>query len=106
DRVVVMKDGQVVESGSVAEVIGRPQADYTRRLIASQPALMPPRAAPVKPVEDPILTLDDLRVSFVQSHGFVDWLRRRPPHLVRAVDGISLGVNRGEALGIVGESGS
>jgi peptide/nickel transport system ATP-binding protein len=106
DRVVVMKDGKVVETGSVAQVIGRPQADYTRRLIASQPALMPPRATPAKPPEDPILTLDDLQVRFVQSHGFVDWLRRRPPHLVRAVDGITLSVNRGEALGIVGESGS
>ncbi|MFI5018095.1 MAG: dipeptide ABC transporter ATP-binding protein, partial [Dongiales bacterium] len=106
DLVVVMKDGKVVETGSVAQVIGRPQADYTRRLIASQPALMPPRAAPAKPAEDPILTLDDLQVRFVQSHGFVDWLRRRPPHLVRAVDGITLSVNRGEALGIVGESGS
>ncbi|HEY2110103.1 MAG TPA: ABC transporter ATP-binding protein [Dongiaceae bacterium] len=106
DRVVVMKDGKVVETGSVAQVIGRPQADYTRRLIASQPALMPPRATLAKPPEDPILTLDDLQVRFVQSHGFVDWLRRRPPHLVRAVDGITLSVNRGEALGIVGESGS
>jgi peptide/nickel transport system ATP-binding protein len=106
DRVVVMKDGKVVETGSVAQVIGRPQADYTRRLIASQPALMPPRATPAKPPEDPILTLDGLQVRFVQSHGFVDWLRRRPPHLVRAVDGITLSVNRGEALGIVGESGS
>jgi peptide/nickel transport system ATP-binding protein len=106
DRVVVMKDGKVVETGSVAQVIGRPQAEYTRRLIASQPALMPPRAAPAKAPDEPILSLDDLQVRFVQSHGFLDWLRRRPPHLVRAVDGITLSVNRGEALGIVGESGS
>src|SRR5262249_1684590 len=39
DRVVVMKDGQVVEAGTMAQIIERPQAEYTQRLIASQPAL-------------------------------------------------------------------
>jgi peptide/nickel transport system ATP-binding protein len=107
DRVVVMKDGLVVESGAVTQVIGRPEAEYTKRLIASQPALMTPRpAAPAAPGGGPILSLDALQVHYPLAHGLVDWLRRRPPHVVRAVDGISLSVGRGEALGIVGESGS
>ena len=42
DRVVVMKDGKVVETGAIADIIERPREDYTRRLIASQPFLMPP----------------------------------------------------------------
>ncbi len=106
DRVVVMKDGQVVETGPVAEVTERPKAEYTRRLIASQPALMLPAARATRPEEAAILSLDDLRVEFWQSRGLVDWIRRRAAHVVKAVDGFSLRIERGGALGIVGESGS
>ena len=40
DRVVVMKDGRVVETGAMTEVLERPREDYTRQLVGSQPALM------------------------------------------------------------------
>ena len=66
DRVVVMKDGMVVETGSVDDVIMRPQEDYTRRLIASQPSLMP-QAASVTRSQPPLLRLDRLSVHFGQS---------------------------------------
>jgi len=39
DRVLVMKDGRVVESGSAADVFERPQSDYTRQLLAALPTL-------------------------------------------------------------------
>ena len=39
DRVAVMHEGHVVEEGITADVIDRPTADYTRRLIASVPEL-------------------------------------------------------------------
>jgi peptide/nickel transport system ATP-binding protein len=105
DSVVVMKDGKVVESGPVADVIERPRMDYTRRLIASQPALMPPASSATR-AGDPILSLDNLRVHFPQSRGMGALLTGRPRHVVRAVDGVSLSLARGETLGIVGESGS
>ena len=35
DRVLVMKDGRVVESGSVADVLGAPKENYTQRLLAA-----------------------------------------------------------------------
>ncbi|GEM29473.1 ABC transporter ATP-binding protein [Nocardia neocaledoniensis NBRC 108232] len=42
DRVLVMKDGRVVESGDVESVLRAPQHDYTRRLVASVPRLPEP----------------------------------------------------------------
>ncbi|CAN5297416.1 ABC transporter ATP-binding protein [soil metagenome] len=105
DRVIVMKDGGIVESGSVHEIIVRPKKDYTRRLIASQPAFMPP--APVQNGQRlPLLSLENLSVHFAQSRGLMSWLTRKPRHAVKAVDGVSLTLGQGEALGIVGESGS
>jgi peptide/nickel transport system ATP-binding protein len=106
DRVVVMKDGQVVEAGPVDQVIDNPQADYTKRLIASQPALMTPAKRTARPDGPAILSLDDLRVEYRQPRRLTDWMRGSPPHVIKAVDGISLKISRGGALGIVGESGS
>jgi ABC-type glutathione transport system ATPase component len=105
DRVVVMKDGKVVETGPVADIIERPRMEYTQRLIASQPALMTPASFSVHEGE-PILSLDNLSVHFPQSRGVGALLAGRARHVVRAVDGVSLTVARGETLGIVGESGS
>jgi peptide/nickel transport system ATP-binding protein len=105
DRVVVMKDGKVVESGPVGDIIERPRIDYTRRLIASQPSLMPP-ALVAAHGREPILSLDNLSVHFPQSRGMAALLAGRERHVVRAVDGVSLSLARGETLGIVGESGS
>jgi ABC-type glutathione transport system ATPase component len=105
DSVVVMKDGKVVESGPVADIIERPRIEYTRRLIASQPALMSPASFGTH-AGGPILSLDNLSVHFPQSRGMGALLAGRARHVVRAVDGVSLSLARGETLGIVGESGS
>ncbi|WP_069865980.1 dipeptide ABC transporter ATP-binding protein [Pseudomonas citronellolis] len=43
DRVLVMKDGHIVESGPVREVFARPQHDYTRALLGAIPHLPQPR---------------------------------------------------------------
>jgi hypothetical protein len=79
--------------------------DYTQRLIASQPALMSPASFGAHE-GGPILSLDNLSVHFPQSRGVGALLAGRARHVVRAVDGVSLSVARGETLGIVGESGS
>ena len=49
DRVVVMKDGTVVETGAVDDIIERAAQDYTKRLIASQPALLTPAVPSATP---------------------------------------------------------
>ncbi len=97
-RVYVMRYGEVVETGTVAEVFSRPQHDYTKALIAAEPSgrkVPPAKDAPI------LLSGTDMRVTFKMPGGF---LRKAPPLV--AVDGISLSLPRGGTLGIVGESGS
>ena len=107
DRVVVMKDGAVVETGSVEQILRQPREEYTRRLIASQPSLMTPAVGgPKRPEEAPHLAIEGLKVTFYPGQSLVSWALRRPPQEVKAVDGVSLSLRRGGSLGIVGESGS
>ena len=57
-------------------------------------------------VREPLLVVDDLRVSFERGRGITDRLAGRPPHAVAAVRGVSFSIARGETLALVGESGS
>jgi oligopeptide/dipeptide ABC transporter ATP-binding protein len=54
----------------------------------------------------PLLEVRDLRTRFALRGSFLDRVRGRETGSVRAVDGVSLTLKRGEVLGVVGESGS
>jgi microcin C transport system ATP-binding protein len=99
DRVVVMKDGRVVEQGPVAEVFTNPQHPYTRMLLATEPKGRP---APVATDAREVMQGEGVKVHFPIRRGF---FRRTVAH-VKAVDGVSVAVREGETLGLVGESGS
>ena len=99
ERVCVMKEGKIVERGNVGELFARPQHPYTKALIAAEPKGTPAAARPDAPV---VMRADNLRVWFPIRRGF---LRRTVGH-IKAVDGVSLAIRRGETLGVVGESGS
>jgi peptide/nickel transport system ATP-binding protein len=51
DRVAVMRYGEIVEVGSVAQVLTRPQHEYTRSLLASAPTMTTPRDRPLATME-------------------------------------------------------
>lgn len=58
------------------------------------------------PSAETLLSLADLEVHFDVTRPWLDALRGKPPKKVKAVDGVSLDVPKGQTLGIVGESGS
>ncbi len=103
DTVGVMRRGELVECGPVAEVLRQPRHDYTRSLIAALPERLPREARPMarRATTSPLIELRDLEVYFPVRQGF---MRRVVDHF-KAVDGVSLSVAAGEVLALVGESG-
>ncbi len=99
DQVAVMYRGQIVERNTTADLFTAPQHAYTRKLMAADPTGKP---VDLSDSAEEIVSTDDLKVWFPIKKGF---LRRTVDHL-KAVDGISLSIRRGAALGVVGESGS
>ena len=99
DKVCVMKDGEIVESGPTAEIFANPRHPYTRKLLAAEPTGAPD---PVAGDAETIAETENLKVWFPIQQGL---LRRTVGH-VKAVNDATLSVRAGETLGIVGESGS
>lgn len=106
DRVLVMKNGHIVESGPVHEVLTTPQHEYTRRLLnaskldelqedASELIPHPDMLAKEIPEQQPIIQVRDLSRTFNSGR-----------HRVEALKSIDLEVAPGDRVGIVGESGS
>ena len=99
DRVCVMKDGEIVEAGPVAEIFANPRHPYTKMLLGARAVGRP---APVPAGAKELVSTDRLKVWFPIQRGF---FKRTVGH-VKAVNEATISVRAGETLGIVGESGS
>ncbi|MDO8755962.1 MAG: ATP-binding cassette domain-containing protein, partial [Polaromonas sp.] len=103
DRIAVMEDGRIVETGPVAQVFDQPQHAYTRKLIDSRPArdVVEGRADPAAAA---VLQARDLRVTYpLPIPGVRGWFRKGE---FVALHGASFQVPAGQTLGVIGESGS
>ncbi|MFY0680690.1 MAG: ABC transporter ATP-binding protein [Thalassovita sp.] len=126
DKVTVMYQGQVVESGPTAQVMGQPQHAYTQSLIAAvpRPKVKLHRFPQVSyggrdtrfAIEDlardwpkvnqdptvPLVEARNLTKRFAQKRSLLPWKRES----FTAVDNVSFDILPGEVFGVVGESGS
>ena len=125
DRVLVMYQGEAVETGSVEQIFHAPQHPYTRALLAAVPQLGAmrgqdyPRRFPLislehptqqeRPVEqktvvdgEPVLQVRNLVTRFPLRSGLLNRVTRE----VHAVEKVSFDLWPGETLSLVGESGS
>jgi peptide/nickel transport system ATP-binding protein len=135
DRVVVMEKGHVVETAQSASIFKAPAHPYTRKLMRATPRpgvnlrdLLPEEAGKLAPATapktaapssngkaivtgEPLLVVEKLVKEYPRQgigKSLSKLFRRGPtaePEIFRAVDGISFTVNRGESVGLVGESG-
>ena len=103
DRVIVMREGRMVEEGSAADIFARPAHPYTRALLAAVPRMGAgaARRGEPAPVAEPVASLEDVRVRFDIRGG----LFGRVTHRVHAVEGVNFDIRRGETFALVGESG-
>ncbi|MBD8893202.1 ABC transporter ATP-binding protein [Roseibium litorale] len=98
DRVYVMKSGEVVETGEAKQIFEAPAHPYTRMLLDAEPT---GTKAPV-PADAPVLLeAQKVGVEFVLEGGLF-----QQSMILKAVDGLSFSLRKGQTLGIVGESGS
>jgi peptide/nickel transport system ATP-binding protein len=142
DRIAVMYQGKMVETGAVKSILYNPQHKYTQSLLQAALQIQAKETKNKEPIsviseelsainspsvavnspstnpkgallsseealtpQSPILKLQDLKQHFTLESNFVQQLFSQEKTVIKAVDGISFELYRGETLGLVGESG-
>ena len=99
DRVAVMRQGRLVETGTLDDILRKPAMEYTRNLLSAVPSLVPraPRPETTEPV---VLEANELGKVYRERSLF------GKAREVAAAQDVTLTLRKGRTLGIVGESGS
>jgi peptide/nickel transport system ATP-binding protein len=99
DRVAVMRQGRLVETGALDTILRNPAMDYTRNLLSAVPSLVP--RAPRPETQEPVVLEANELGKVYRERSFLG-----KPREVKAADDVTLTLRKGRTLGIVGESGS
>jgi len=99
DRILVMKNGVIIERGTCSNLIKNPQNDYTQLLVT--PLKLDTKKADIS-LDAPLLNVSDLSVKYSKRKHFLSLQKVE----VVGVDNISFHVNKNESVGFIGESGS
>jgi peptide/nickel transport system ATP-binding protein len=111
DRIVVMNKGRKEEEGTVEQIFGNPQAEYTQILLKSALHVQTNErtealTAAALPLKKPILTLDRLQKHYTIETSLIQRiLTNAKPKINKAVENVHLELYEGEIFGLVGESG-
>jgi len=117
DRIVVMKDGRVVEHGTADEIFNHPKHPYTQSLLAAVPHLgsqtdeshITVRESLVSDGEHPLPMIagnPDVTPALLMENVCIDYPKQGRRPVFRAAHNVNLRVDPGEVVGLVGESGS
>ncbi len=109
DRILVMQQGRIVESGTADQIFNHAEHPYTQQLLAAVPhfgAVSDADAAERTERDRTTARAETREPIFVAENMVLEYPKRGNQPVFRAVDGVSLTVGRGEVVGLVGESGS
>lgn len=120
DRIAVMYQGKIVETGEVNSILRHPQHPYTRSLLQAALHIQVEEEGRQGDGEtgrrgdgemgnwgnqQPILKVSDLKQHYTLEQNFLQQFTTKETTVIKAVDGVDFELDEGEIFGLVGESG-
>ena len=102
DRILVMKDGKIVERGEKKEILSSPKDEYTKKLLQAVPKIDLTASLKTKETKEKLITVKNLNKAFTIEENIFKTQKSK----VEAIRNVSLELEAGKTLGLVGESGS